>query len=64
MPARALLMRHGMAAWMDRVEEEPARRAAPAGPARTPAALPAGSHQAVIDILATMVLASAQETLT
>jgi hypothetical protein len=63
MPARALLMRHGMAAWMVRVEE-PAHRTAPPGPARTPAALPAGSHQAVIDILATMVLASAQETLT
>jgi len=43
---------------------EPAHRTTPPGPARTPAALPAGSHQAVIDILATMVLASAQETLT
>jgi len=63
MPARALLMRHGMAAWMDRVED-PARRVAPPGPARTPAALPAGGHQAVIDILATMVLANARENMT
>ncbi len=63
MPARALLMRHGMAAWMYRVED-PARRAAIPRPTRTTAALPAGSHQPVIDILATMVLASTRENVT
>jgi hypothetical protein len=63
MRARALLMRHGMAAWMHNVED-PARRTAIPWPTRTPAALPAGSHQAVIDILATLVLANARETMT
>ena len=63
MRARALLMRHGMAAWMHSVED-PARRAAIPWPARTPAVLPAGSHRPAIDILATMVLASARENAT
>lgn len=60
---RALLMRHGMAAWMRNVED-PARRAAIPWPTRTSAALPAGSHRSAIDILATMVLASARENAT
>jgi hypothetical protein len=52
-------MRHGMVAWMQSFAEGGARAAIPR-PART--ALPAGVHQPVIDILATMVLASTRES--
>jgi hypothetical protein len=58
--ARALLMRRGMVAWMRSFANGAARAAIPR-PARTAAALPAGVHQPVIDILATMVLASTRE---
>jgi hypothetical protein len=58
---RALLMRHGMVAWMQSVAEGGARAAIPR-PARIAAALPAGVHRPVIDILATMVLASTRES--
>lgn len=61
--ARAVLMRHGMAAWMHRVADL-ARRAAPPGPARRAAALPADVHQPVIDILTTMIFAVTREALT
>jgi hypothetical protein len=63
MRAHALLMRHGMAAWMHNVED-PAHRAAIPWPTRTPAALPAGSQRPAIDILAAMVLASTREHMT
>lgn len=56
-------MRHGMAAWMHRVADL-ARRAAPPGPARRAAALPADVHQPVIDILTTMIFAVTREALT
>ena len=61
MRARALLMRRGMVAWMRSLADGAARAAIPR-PARTAAALPAGVHQPVIDILATMVLASTRES--
>lgn len=60
---RALLMRHGMAAWMRDVED-PVRHTAIPWPVRTPAVLPAANHQPAIDILAAMVLASARENAT
>lgn len=60
MRARALLMRRGMVAWMRSV----AGRAAIPRPTRSAAALPALVHQPAIDILATMVLASAREKAT
>jgi len=53
-------MRGGMVAWMRSFAEGGARGAIPRS-ART-AALPAGVHQPVIDILATMVLASTRES--
>lgn len=60
MRARALLMRRGMVAWMQSVEDRAGHAAIPRA-ARAAAALPALVHQPVIDILATMVLASARE---
>jgi hypothetical protein len=59
--ARALLMRRGMVTWMQSFAEGGVRAAIPR-PARTAAALPAGVHQPVIDILATMVLANTRES--
>lgn len=53
-------MRRGMVAWMRSV----AGRAAIPRPTRSAAALPALVHQPAIDILATMVLASAREKAT
>ena len=63
MRARALLMRCGMVAWMRSIGDGAGRAAIPR-PTRSPAALPADVHQPVIDILATMVFASAREHLT
>jgi hypothetical protein len=53
-------MRRGMVTWIQSFAEGGARGAIPR-PARTAPALPAGVHQPVIDILATMVLASTRE---
>ena len=61
--ARALLMRRGMVAWMRSVADGAGRAAIPR-PTRSAAALPALVHQPAIDILATMVLASAREKAT
>jgi hypothetical protein len=59
----ALLMRKGMAAWMKGVGEQSAEIAA-----RTPTSaalpLPVGIEQNLIDILATMALATAWEGIT
>jgi hypothetical protein len=63
MRARALLMHRGMVAWMRSVEDG-AGRAAPPRPTRSAASLPATVHQPVIDILATMVFATARERMT
>ena len=56
-------MRHGMVAWMRSVEDDAGRAAAPR-PTRSATALPAAVHQPVIDILATMVFATARERMT
>jgi hypothetical protein len=55
--ARALLMHKGMAAWMSGIEAGSARAAAPrvAGAERP---LPVGTEQHLVDILATMALAT------
>jgi hypothetical protein len=53
-------MRRGVAVWMRSVEDC-AARAPLLGPPRSAAALPAGVHRPAIDILASMVLASARE---
>ncbi len=55
--------RGGMVAWMRSVGDGAGRAAIPR-PTRSPTALPADVHQPVIDILATMVFASAREHLT
>ena len=56
----ALLMRKGMAAWIRGVGELPASLAASA-PLSTAISLPIGVEQRLVDILATMALASASE---
>jgi hypothetical protein len=61
--ARALLVRRGMVAWMRSVEDGAGRTAIPR-PTRSATALPAAAHQPVIDILATMVFATARECMT
>ncbi len=55
--ARALLMRKGMAAWMSCVEAASAPAAAP-GVASAERPLPGGVEPQLVDILATMALAS------
>ena len=54
----ALLTRSGMAAWMKGVGELPVSSAASAAPPAAPP-LPAGIEQHLVDILATMALATA-----
>jgi len=54
----ALLMRNGMAAWMKGVGELPVSIAASAAPPAGPP-LPTGIERHLVDILATMALASA-----
>jgi hypothetical protein len=56
----ALLMRKGMAAWMKGLGEQPASIAAPLPPS-TSLPLPIGIEQLLIDILATMALATTLE---
>lgn len=56
----ALLIRKGMAAWIKSMSEEPARIAgSPPPPTALP--LPVGIEQPLIDILATMALATTLE---
>jgi hypothetical protein len=56
----ALLMRKGMASWMKGVSERAVPIAAPARPV-TDRSLPIGIEQSLVDILATMALATAWE---
>lgn len=57
---RALLMRQGMAAWMRCVTALPAPVAAPAAMVNEPG-MPAGIGHQLVNILATMALASLAE---
>jgi hypothetical protein len=59
-PGLALFMRKGMAAWMTSIGEEPMRHAAvPAASSATQ--MPDGIERSLIDIVATMALATALE---
>jgi hypothetical protein len=60
--ARALLMRKGMAAWMSGVAGAPAPAAAPRV-ASAERQLPGGVELPLVEILATMALATAREVL-
>jgi len=60
--ARALLVRKGMAAWMRGLAAAAPRAAAPTG-AGAERPRPAGSQQQLVEILATMALATAREVL-
>ena len=61
--ARALLMRKGMAAWMSGVEAASPPPAAPRV-ASAERQMPAGVESPLVDILATMALATAMEVVT
>jgi hypothetical protein len=61
--ARALLVRKGMAAWMNGLEVARSRAAAPTV-AGAEGQWPGGSQQHLVEILATMALTTAMEVLT
>lgn len=56
----ALFMRNGMAAWMQSVAEEPLRPAAMLATSSVPQ-MPSNMQRSLIDIVATMALATALE---
>jgi hypothetical protein len=60
----ALLMHHGLAAWMHAWPEEPHDKPAPAKPSPPPAELPRSAFDPLVVILANMVFTARQEVLT